>query len=73
MKKYSYSRMSIILNIIFLPILSAILCGFFGRLLGYSGAKLVSTTLISTTCLLSYYAFYVVGFLKNPYYVVLGS
>ena len=62
-----------LLSIIFIPILSALLCGFLGRFLGYYGAKILSTMLITWTCILSWYAFYTVGLLKNPHYILLGS
>ena len=62
-----------LLSIIFIPILSALLCGFLGRFLGYYGAKILSTMLITWTCILSGYAFYTVGLLKNSHYILLGS
>ena len=61
------------LSIIFIPILSAFVCGFLGRYLGCYSTKYLSSFLIGVVCLLSWYAFYTVGLLKNPYYIVLGS
>jgi len=61
------------LSIIFIPILSAFVCGFLGRWLGCYSTKYLSSILIGITCLLSWHAFYTVGLLKNPYYIVLGS
>jgi len=63
-----------LINIIFLPVLSAIACGLFGRFVGFYGAKIISTTLISITCFLSCYSFYIIGLLKTPCNgILLGS
>jgi NADH:ubiquinone oxidoreductase subunit 5 (subunit L)/multisubunit Na+/H+ antiporter MnhA subunit len=51
--------------IILLPLFSAIICGLFGRRIGYEGAKIISVLSLGITCILSYYAFYDVGLLKN--------
>jgi proton-translocating NADH-quinone oxidoreductase chain L len=37
------------------------------------GPRIISISASSVTCFLSFYVFYQVGFLKNPYYLVLGT
>jgi len=61
------------INIILLPLLSAIICGLMGRSIGYQGAKFLSTSVIGFTFLLSIIAFYRVGLNQNPFYIKLGS
>jgi len=36
--------------VVFLPLLSAIIAGLFGRLIGTEGAKRLTTTIIFITC-----------------------
>jgi proton-translocating NADH-quinone oxidoreductase chain L len=62
------------IEIIFLPLISSLVCGLAGsRFIGCRGVRLVSTSFLIITCLLSFYAFYLVGLLKNPYYISLGT
>ena len=61
------------INIIILSALSSIFCLLFGKNIGYQGVKIISIGSVLSTWLLSIYAFYHVGFLKNPYYLVLGT
>jgi NADH-ubiquinone oxidoreductase chain 5 len=49
------------LVILFLPLLSAILCGFFGWYVGHLGSMLISCSLVVLTFLLACFAFYQVG------------
>lgn len=50
------------LNIICLPLLGSLFSGIGGKLLGSKGSGLVSTTCLGLTCILSFLAFYEVGF-----------
>ena len=59
--------------IIMFPLLSAIICGFFGNWIGYKGATIFSSTLIFTTFLFSACTFCRVGLRSNPKYIDLGS
>jgi NADH:ubiquinone oxidoreductase subunit 5 (subunit L)/multisubunit Na+/H+ antiporter MnhA subunit len=61
------------LEIIFIPLVSSLICGLFGKYIGYRGVRLISTLFLTITCLLSFYSFYLVGLLKNPYYFSLGT
>lgn len=71
---YIFNMHFILKSIIFIPILSAIACGFFGRFIGYNGAKILSTSLISFTCFISCYSFYIIGLVENTSFsIVLGS
>jgi len=64
----------ILKSIVFIPILSAVACGLFGRFVGYEGAKILSTFLISFTCFISCYAFYIIGLVENTSVsILLGS
>jgi NADH-quinone oxidoreductase subunit L len=48
--------------IVFLPLLGAIFAGFFGRLVGARASEVVTTSLVLVTALISWFAFYQVGF-----------
>ena len=61
------------LVIVFLPLISSIICGLFGRFLGRKGAGLISSALVSTSAILSYVAVYEVGLLGSPCYITLGT
>ena len=61
------------IQIILIPLLSAIVCGLGGKFIGYRGSKVISTISLIYTCLLSFIAFYSVGLLKAPYYLTLGT
>jgi NADH-ubiquinone oxidoreductase chain 5 len=58
-------------SIIILPLLSSISSGLFGRFLGREGSKLLTTSIIFITFLLSCIAFYEVGLNGNPTYISL--
>src|SRR5690348_5328854 len=49
------------LRILFMPLLSSILCGFFGRFIGHTGSMIISCSLITYTFFLSCLAFYDIG------------
>ena len=61
------------LNLIFLPLLSAIICGLFSRKIGFKGVQIISIHLIFPTFLYAVKAFYEVGLLKQPCYICLGA
>ena len=54
------------LAIIILPLLGAIVSGFFGRKVGISGAQLITSTFITVTTLLAIIAFFEVGINNVP-------
>ena len=54
------------LNVVFLPFISAITVGFFGRFLGPKGSGIVATCCIGLTCFLSFLLFYEVGLQGSP-------
>lgn len=54
------------LNVIFLPLLSSLLSGFFGFLIGPRGSSLITTFSIFVTFLCSCFIFYEVGFYGSP-------
>jgi NADH-ubiquinone oxidoreductase chain 5 len=49
------------LLILLIPLMSASIAGLFGRKIGEKGAGIITSTLIVSTCLLSWIAFYEVG------------
>lgn len=57
------------LTIILLPLLSAIICGFFGRKTGIQGSQILSCTLITMTTFFAMIAFYEVGLNGSPVYL----
>jgi hypothetical protein len=71
------------LILLFLPLFSFAYCIIYGRCIAYysqlnnfkglEGIKAMSIATSAITCFLSFYVFYQVGFLKNPYYLVLGT
>ena len=61
------------LNIILTPLISAIICGLGGNLIGYRGSKEISTFILIFTCLFSFYMFYLVGSCNAPYYLTFGT
>lgn len=54
------------INIIFLPILAAILSGLFGRALGVKGVQIINIACLLITTLLSFIAFYEVILCNSP-------
>nr|YP_009348187.1 NADH dehydrogenase subunit 5 [Corallina officinalis]APX55297.1 NADH dehydrogenase subunit 5 [Corallina officinalis]QJF58201.1 NADH dehydrogenase subunit 5 [Corallina officinalis] len=61
------------LLILTLPLLGSLITGFLGRFLGRYGAGIFSTTCVAGSMLLSLLAFYEVGFLNTPCYLILTS
>ena len=61
------------LLIIFLPLISAFLAGFAGRKLGVEGAKVLSSTLMGITFMLSVFVFVEVCLNGAPTYIELFS
>jgi NADH-ubiquinone oxidoreductase chain 5 len=59
------------LLIVLLPLISAIVSGFFGRYIGKNGAQILTTTLVSFTAILSLIAFYEVALCASPCYITL--
>jgi len=59
------------LNIVFLPLLGSIFSGFFGRFIGSFGSKIITTFCVFTSLLLSFFAFFEVGFSETPCYIKL--
>lgn len=53
------------LLIIVLPLLSSILCGVFGRKLGYEGVKIFSCFMLLCTCLMAVFSFTEVVYLES--------
>jgi len=59
------------LNIVFLPLIGSFISGFFGRFIGPFGAGFITTSCIMSSLLLSFFAFYEVGFSGAPCYITL--
>ena len=57
--------------ILFLPLIGAIIRGFFGNQIGSYGSVQITTWNVFISCLLSSVAFYEVGLLGSPCYVTL--
>lgn len=57
------------LLILFLPLISAISAGFLGHRIGEKGAGYLTTSLIFSTCLISWYLFWYVGILEHTTYL----
>lgn len=66
--------------IIFLPLLNAVVCGLFGRFIGWRGASVISTYTALTSCVWTFRLFFFdysevfytqlgVTFFLNPYYL----
>ena len=60
------------LLIIFLPILTSIITGFFGNFLTKKGTTRIASGFIILTCILSYIVFYEVCFCLSPCYITLS-
>ena len=58
------------LLIIFLPILTSIITGFFGNFLTKKGTTRIASGFIILTCILSYIVFYEVCFCLSPCYIL---
>jgi NADH-ubiquinone oxidoreductase chain 5 len=54
------------LSIILLPLLGAIVSGFFGRKIGVTGSHILNCSSIILTALLSIISFFEVGLNNNP-------
>lgn len=61
------------INILLLPLLSSLLCGLFGRKIGYEGVKFTSITLIFISVLISFFTFFEVIIFKSNIYIPLWS
>jgi len=59
------------LNIVFLPLFGSFISGFFGRFIGSFGAGIISTFSVFLSLLISFFAFYEVGFSESPCYIKL--
>lgn len=57
------------LIIIFLPLISSLTSGLFGRFLGPKGASLITVSCLFFTCLISFFSFYEVGLCKSSVYI----
>jgi len=57
------------LNIVFLPLLGSILSGLFGRFVGPFGAGIITTFCVFSSLLISFFAFYEVGFSEAPCFI----
>ena len=62
-----------LLSIIFLPLLSFIICACGGFLIGHYGAMIISCSLVAFACLLSYIAFYQIALNGVTKYVFLSK
>ena len=60
------------LLILFIPLITGIILGIFGRCIGYKGASIISSINIIITFLLSLFIFYEVGFNYCPTYIYLS-
>ena len=59
------------LLIVLLPLISAIVSGFFGRYIGKKGAQILTTSFVFFSAILSLIAFYEVALSSNPCYITL--
>jgi NADH:ubiquinone oxidoreductase subunit 5 (subunit L)/multisubunit Na+/H+ antiporter MnhA subunit len=59
------------LNIIFLPLLGSFISGAFGRFLGPLGSGFITFICVLFSLVLSFFAFYEVGFLLSPCFIKL--
>ena len=60
------------LSIIFLPLLSSIICGFLGRFIGKEGASILAPFSIFFCAILSWVIFYEVGLSGSSCFVTLA-
>ncbi len=58
---------------IFLPLIGALIAGFFGRAIGDRGAQLVTCGLVIAAAVISVIAFIDIGVMGNPHHVDLGT
>jgi len=61
------------LLILILPLISAIILGFFGRFIGYKGSMIFSCILLGLTTFLSIKAFFNIGILSNAFLLNLNT
>lgn len=59
--------------IVFLPLFSSVVTGFFGYRLGFKGVVFITGLSLLLSVGLSYYCLYSVGFLLKPLYLNLFS
>ena len=58
---------------IFLPLIGALIAGFFGRAIGDRGAQLVTCGLVIADAVISVIAFIDIGVMGNAYHADLGT
>ena len=68
-----YLAKIVYLLIIFLPFISSIISGFFGRFLGYNGSGFITVTCLFLTFLISLFIFYEVAIIGCPTYIKLSD
>ena len=61
------------LNLVFLPLISSIIAGLFGRNLGSKGSAIISVSCLFITFLLSLFLFYEVALIVCPVYIKLTT
>ena len=61
------------LNIVFLPLISSIVSGLFGRKIGPKGSSIVTVACLIVTFLCSFFAFYEVSLMGSPVYIKLTT
>nr|YP_009541964.1 NADH dehydrogenase subunit 5 [Synarthrophyton chejuense]AYR06634.1 NADH dehydrogenase subunit 5 [Synarthrophyton chejuense] len=61
------------LLILFIPLAGSLITGFLGRFLGRYGSGIFSSTCVFLSALLSFAAFYEIGFLSSPCYLKLTT
>jgi NADH-ubiquinone oxidoreductase chain 5 len=61
------------LTIIILPLLGSIVSGFFGRKIGVTGSRFLTSTSIIITTILALISYFEVGFSNNPVSINLFS
>ena len=59
--------------ILLLPLFSALILGFFGRIIGYKGAMFFSTFLLSLTLIFCVKTFYTIGICSNSFIINLST
>ena len=61
------------LSLIFMPILSSIVAGLFGRKIGQTGAQIITSSCLVIRAVLGLIAFYEVGLCNSPVQINLGT
>jgi NADH:ubiquinone oxidoreductase subunit 5 (subunit L)/multisubunit Na+/H+ antiporter MnhA subunit len=55
--------------ILLLPLFSAVILGFFGRIIGYKGAMFFSIFLLGLTLICCLKTFYIIGIFSNSFII----